>query len=131
MASVLVKPKSGHKYQLEITAGKHTVICDQPSSAGGSDGGPDPKELLLASLGACAAQTILMVAPQRGWDIQELSITVSYSKSGGQETYTEDIEVKGNLTQAELDAIKRIGEKCPVMRAFTGTKTVNASITKT
>ena len=56
---------------------------------------------------------------------------MSYSKSGGQETYTEDIEVKGNLTQAELDAIKRIGEKCPVMRAFTGTKTVNASITKT
>lgn len=130
MASVLVKPKSGHKYQLEITAGQHTVICDQPSSVGGSDGGPDPKELLLASLGACAAQTILMVAPQRGWDIQELSVKVSSTKSGKQETYTEEIEVKGNLTQAELDAIKRIGERCPVMRAFTGTKTVNASITK-
>ena len=86
--------------------------------------------MLLASLGARAAQTILMVAPQRGWDIQELSVKVSSTKSGKQETYTEEIEVKGNLTQAELDAIKRIGERCPVMRAFTGTKTVNASITK-
>lgn len=130
MAKVQVKPKQGHKYQLEITAGSHTIICDQPSANGGSDGGPDPKELLLGALGACAAQTILMMAPQKKWDIDELTVTVSYSKPGGQETYTEVIEVKGNLSQSELDAIKRMAERCPVMRAFTGTKTINASIKK-
>lgn len=132
MAKVEVKPKPGHKYQLEITAGSHTIIADQPSSKGGSDGGPDPKELLLGALGACAAQTILMMAPSKKWDIQELTVKVSFTNgsSGGQDTYTEEIEVKGNLTVRELDGIKKMAERCPVMRAFTGTKTVNASITK-
>ena len=130
MASVVVKPVSGHKYKLDITAGSHTIVADQPVAVGGSGTGPDPKELLLASLGACAAQTILMVAPQRNWDIQELTVTVSVSKPSGQEVYSEDIEVKGNLTTQEVDAIKRVAERCPVMRSFTGNKTVNASITK-
>ena len=131
MASVVVKPVSGHKFRLDITAGSHTIVCDQPASVGGSDGGPDPKELLLVSLGACAAQTIIMVAPQRGWDIQELTVTVSATKAAGQqEVYSEDIEVKGNLTDKELDAIKRVAERCPVMRSFVGSKTVNAAITK-
>ena len=131
MASVEVKPVSGHKYKLDITAGQYTIVADQPTAVGGSGTGPDPKELLLAALGACAAQTILMIAPQRNWDIKELTVKVEVTKSGGQETYTEEVIVKGNLSQNELDAIKRTAERCPVMKAFTGSKTVNASITKT
>ena len=33
----------------------HTIICDQPLESGGADGGMTPPELLLASLGTCAA----------------------------------------------------------------------------
>ena len=130
MASVTVQPVSGHKYQLNITAGKHTIVADQPTQAGGSDGGMNPKEILLAAIGACVAQTIIMVASQKNMDLQELTVKVSYTKPNKQEVYEEEIEVKGNLSQTELDAIKRAAERCPVVKSFTGTKTVKASVTK-
>jgi len=41
--------------QFEIKARQHTVICDQPAENFGHDEGMTPPELLLASLGSCAA----------------------------------------------------------------------------
>lgn len=38
-----------------VSARSHTVICDQPAENGGADSGMTPPELLLASLGSCAA----------------------------------------------------------------------------
>lgn len=43
----------GVKFSIE--ARSHTVICDQPAENGGTDAGMTPPELLLASLGSCAA----------------------------------------------------------------------------
>ena len=41
--------------QFEIKARNHSIICDQPLENGGFDEGVTPPELLLASLGSCAA----------------------------------------------------------------------------
>jgi putative redox protein len=41
--------------QFEIHARSHTINCDQPIENGGYDEGMSPPELLLASLGSCAA----------------------------------------------------------------------------
>ncbi len=41
--------------QFEINSRQHSVISDQPVDSGGYDEGMTPPELLLASLGSCAA----------------------------------------------------------------------------
>ena len=41
--------------QFEIKARQHTIVSDQPAENGGFDEGMTPPELLLASLGSCAA----------------------------------------------------------------------------
>ncbi len=41
--------------QFEIKARQHTIASDQPPENGGFDEGMTPPELLLASLGSCAA----------------------------------------------------------------------------
>jgi len=41
--------------QFEIQAREHIIVSDQPPENGGHDEGMTPPELLLASLGSCAA----------------------------------------------------------------------------
>jgi putative redox protein len=41
--------------QFEIKARQHTLVCDQPTESSGYDEGMTPPELMLASLGSCAA----------------------------------------------------------------------------
>ena len=41
--------------QFEIKARQHVIVSDQPADNGGHDEGMTPPELLLASLGSCAA----------------------------------------------------------------------------
>jgi len=41
--------------QFEIKAREHAIVSDQPRENGGFDEGMTPPELLLASLGSCAA----------------------------------------------------------------------------
>ncbi len=41
--------------KFDIQARSHHITCDQPAENGGTDSGMTPPELLLASLGSCAA----------------------------------------------------------------------------
>ena len=41
--------------KFEIQSRSHSIVCDQPSENGGEDTGMTPPELMLASLGSCAA----------------------------------------------------------------------------
>ena len=41
--------------KFSVQARNHTITCDQPQENGGADTGMTPPELLLASLGTCAA----------------------------------------------------------------------------
>ncbi|MDQ6710114.1 MAG: OsmC family protein [Candidatus Dormibacteraeota bacterium] len=44
--------------QSEITAGRHTLVSDEPTVRGGEDAGPTPLQLVLAGL--CACETVTM-----------------------------------------------------------------------
>jgi len=43
------------RVKFSIQSRSHTIVCDQPEDNGGDDAGMTPPELLLASLGSCAA----------------------------------------------------------------------------
>jgi len=49
---VVVVRGGSEGFAQEITAGRHRLISDEPVSAGGTDLGPGPYDLLLAALGA-------------------------------------------------------------------------------
>jgi len=51
MATVIVRGQASGFAQ-EITAGPHRLAADEPSTAGGTETGPNPYEFLLAALGA-------------------------------------------------------------------------------
>jgi len=43
------------RVKFAIQSRSHTILCDQPAENGGENSGMTPPELLLASLGSCAA----------------------------------------------------------------------------
>jgi len=43
------------RVKFSIQARSHTILCDQPIESDGDDAGMTPPELMLASLGSCAA----------------------------------------------------------------------------
>ncbi|HEY2470109.1 MAG TPA: OsmC family protein [Terracidiphilus sp.] len=75
-----VKVKQIRRFQFEIQAGSHSVICDQPAENGGDDAGMTPPDFLLASLGACAEFYAVQYLRTRKLDDSGVEVTVSAEK---------------------------------------------------
>jgi putative redox protein len=66
--------------QFEIKARQHTIACDQPEAAGGFDEGMTPPELLLASLGSCAAYYAVAYLKKKGISAPGTSVEITADK---------------------------------------------------
>jgi putative redox protein len=71
---VEVRQESG--FRTECKAGKHVVIIDQPTPAGGTDAGPTPLDIQLIALGGCIAAIGRIIANQRKLPVRSLEVVV-------------------------------------------------------
>src|SRR5512132_2558633 len=53
MPNLSVTHQSADRFELQVRG--HRLLCDQPLADGGTDQGPTPTELFVASLAACVA----------------------------------------------------------------------------
>jgi uncharacterized OsmC-like protein len=63
-----------------IQARSHTIVCDQPTANGGEDSGMTPPELMLASLGSCAAYYAVEYLKTRGLSESGVEVSVTAEK---------------------------------------------------
>ena len=68
------------RYVQKITVGSHVLLADEPRDVGGTDAGPNPYELLLAALGACAGITVRMYAERKQWPLEEVHVVLSWAR---------------------------------------------------
>ena len=68
--------------KFETFLGRHVIVTDQPKSAGGTDAGPSPPELLLASIGTCAGHYAAEYLRTRSLPTDGLHVYVSAEKGG-------------------------------------------------
>jgi uncharacterized OsmC-like protein len=66
--------------QFEIKARQHTIACDQPEQNGGFDEAMTPPELLLASLGSCAAFYAVAYLKKKGISAPGTRVDVTADK---------------------------------------------------
>ena len=66
--------------KFDIQARSHRIACDQPAENGGMDCGMTPPELLLASLGSCAAFYAAEYLRTRNLAKSGLEVSVSAEK---------------------------------------------------
>src|ERR1039458_8021796 len=68
------------KVKFAIHSRSHSIICDQPTENGGEDSGMTPPELLLASLGSCAAFYAVQYLRTRNLAETGVEVTVTAEK---------------------------------------------------
>jgi putative redox protein len=97
--------------------GEHRILIDVPASMGGSDRGPTPPDLFVASLGSCVAAFVVAYCGRTGLDATDLAVDVDYDKADDP-TRLVNLRVTIRLPHAECGdreaAIRRVAEHCPV-----------------
>jgi putative redox protein len=58
------------------------IVVDEPEAHGGTNTGPQPTDLLLASIASCIVLSIAFVARKRGIELLDLDVSVVGSYNG-------------------------------------------------
>jgi uncharacterized OsmC-like protein len=74
MLEITASWEGGHRCRVPIRG--FEVLVDEPTTAGGTDTGPKPTELLLASLAACFALAVAHVVRKRGRELADVRVRV-------------------------------------------------------
>src|SRR5437016_2280844 len=93
LASVTVSGESGYA-QTVVTSG-HQIAADEPVRRGGTNTGPSPFELLLASLGSCTAITLRMYSDRKQWNLGAIGVKLRLIKDGEASRIERTVSVTG------------------------------------
>jgi putative redox protein len=110
-------------YAHSLTAGRHTLIADEPPDKGGTDTGATPGQLLALSLASCTAITIEMYADRKGWDVGGVEVEVEYGEEAEVKRarkYDVLIKLPADLSDDQVEKLREIAHKCPVHRTLKG-----------
>jgi putative redox protein len=109
-------------FQHTVQVRDHQITIDESIQSGGEDAGPDPQELLAASLATCTAITMEMYAARKGWDIGHVEVDVQYSPAerGCPTKFDLVLRVPENLPEEQVQRLRVIAAKCPVHRTLDG-----------
>ena len=111
---------AGYRHTVKVRS--HELTVDEPRDQGGGDSGPDPQELLAASLASCTAVTMEMYAQRKGWDIGGIEVTAQYTAAerGCPTRFNLLLRFPDTLSDDQVDKLQVIAAKCPVHRALDG-----------
>ena len=122
MSDVIVKARIGlDHYRVVLTAGKNTIIADEPISNGGGDEGMSPHEILASALGACTCATLRMYADRKEMPLEAVHVTLTLVRDNEKNVtnISRDIELTGALTPEDRERLLTIANKCPVHKTLT------------
>jgi putative redox protein len=113
--AVAVTGASAPQWRVELRAGAHQLVADEPAANGGGDLGPSPFDLLLSGLAACTAMTLRMYAEHKGWTLAAIEVDVRYNIAENDEAAIErTITLPTDLPTEQGDRLADIAERTPV-----------------
>ncbi len=117
--------------RIEITAGAHTIVTDEPASRGGTDTSASPLEHLTAALAACQTVQIVKVAEAMRFNHGAINIHAEATtdlvdglegNTNGVMQFTSAglvIDIETDENDKRLARLKALSEdRCPVGRLF-------------
>jgi len=128
---VVIVGGDANGFAQDVSAGGHRFVSDEPESAGGTDRGPSPYDLLLAALGSCTSMTIAMYARRKNWPLERVSVRLRHSRVHAEDcavcdeseakltVIERDIDLVGALDDDKRARLLEIANRCPVHRTLT------------
>ena len=112
--------EQGFRHTVKIRG--HELTVDEPTEQGGTDTGPEPLELLAASLASCTAVTMELYARRKGWDIGGVEVSCDYTPAerGCPTRFNLIMRLPNGLGAEQVDKLRTIAAKCPVHRTLDG-----------
>ena len=140
----VVVRENDHTFKLDMQAGGHHLIADEPSEYGGSDAGPGPYDYLLMGLGACTVMTLRMYATRKQLNLTDISIALQHDRihaadcadcgdrpaDARLDRITLRITLTGSLNDAERQRVLEIAGRCPVHRTLKNDPVIVAELTE-
>jgi putative redox protein len=127
MKTISVEAKLDEKFKIEVKAGEHLMVVDQPKAGGGMDAGATPLEYLFASLAGCIGTVARIVAmqkriPLKGMDMKvegafdlETLLGKSRENRAGFAGIKVMLHIDADMTKQEKeDFIQEVESRCPV-----------------
>lgn len=121
----------GNEFHQEVFVDSHRLAADEREESGGTDRGPNPYDLLLASLGACTSITLTIYAQREELPLRGITTRLKHSSVHAEdcaECETEEgkidrielnIELDGPLSDEQRSELLEIAERCPVHQTLT------------
>ncbi|QEM69320.1 OsmC family protein [Geobacter sp. FeAm09] len=118
-------------FRTELFADGFSLVADEPVADGGGNEGPSPYDYLLVALGACTGMTLRMYARSKGWPLEEVVVRLSHRKVHADDcrdcdekerrldTFEREVELRGELDEAQRQRLLEIAGRCPVHRTLT------------
>jgi putative redox protein len=139
--NVVVASTGAGPFDQIMLNGRHSLRADEPVSAGGSDAGPGPYDLLLMALGSCTSMTVHMYAARKKWPLEQVVVQLRHQKR-----YADDcadcekpsalldhidriISFAGTLDHSQRSRLLEIADHCPVHRTLTSKIVVKTMLT--
>jgi uncharacterized OsmC-like protein len=128
--TVVVASTGAGPFDQIMLDGRHMVRADEPASAGGADGGPNPYELLLMSLGSCTSMTVQMYAARKKWPLEQVVVRLRQERVHLQDCsdcekpdamvhrIEKTIELIGALDEEQHKRLREVADHCPVHKTL-------------
>lgn len=101
----------------------HNWTADEPLEVGGGNTAPTPERLILASLGACTAITLKMVATRRQLPLTGIQVELQLNPDGKPEAGNDivrRIALQGDLNEEQQAQLLKVANSCPMHKLLSG-----------
>lgn len=114
---IKVRKAGDGKIKQLVQVGANSFYADEPEPVG-DDQGPNPHDLLNASLGVCTAMTVMLVARHKKWPLDDVRVEITHEEDDATYRMSRKIELVGQLSDEQRAYLMGIANKCPIHKAL-------------
>lgn len=123
--NIRLQKDSTGKLRQRIQIGNHLLFADAPVDTGGDDSAPGPHDIFDASLAACKAITLMMVAQRRSIPLESVGVEIERDASQeakGHYGLNVKLTLNGDLSDNDRKMLGDVAARCPVHKLMTLTE---------